>query len=84
MRTLPQGQRILNRGAYFAFAGSFHLSFLIMLVTYCEIWVVMVMCRQKPSALRKLRKLYGPHNVGKEKEGRDVTSKNQLKCVNFH
>lgn len=84
MRTPPQGHRILNWGAYFAFAGSFHLSFLIMLVTYCEIWVVMVMCGQKPSALQKLRELYGPHNVGKKKGGQDVTSENWLKCVNFH
>lgn len=84
MRTPPQGQRILNWGAYFAFAGSFHLSFLIMLVTYCEVWVVMVMCGQKPSASQNFRKLYGPRNVGKKKGGQDVTSENQLRRVNFH
>lgn len=50
MKTPPQGQGILNQQAYFAFAGSFHLFSLIMLATYCGVWVVRVIWGQKPSA----------------------------------
>lgn len=40
VKTPLQGQGILNQGAYFAFAGSSHLFFLIILITYCGTWVV--------------------------------------------
>ena len=79
MRTPLWGQSTLNWGAYFAFSGSFHLSFLIMPVTYYGMWVVMVMWGQEPSALQNLRKLYRPHNVGKKKEGGSMHLKTSSK-----
>lgn len=84
LRTPCWEQNILSWGAYFTFAGSFHLSFLIMLVTYYRMWVVMVMWGQEPSASQNLRKLYGSCNVGKKKGGEDVTFEDQLRSISFH